>query len=62
MKMQVLIFLMELAKEQKSQKITLILIYILSVDLIITLVAKFKGLFSMSSNNQFLKLILMQLR
>lgn len=62
MKMQVLIFLMELAKEQKSQKITLILIYILSVDLIITLVAKFKGLFSMSSNNQFLKLILMHLR
>ena len=45
MKMQVLIFLMELAKEQKSQKITLILIYILSVDLIITLVAKFNGLF-----------------
>lgn len=61
MKMQVLIFLMELAKEQKSQKITLILIYILSVE-IITLVAKFNGLFSMSSNNQFLKLILMQLR
>lgn len=52
---------MDLAKEQKAQKINLILIYILSVDLIITLVAKFNGLFSTCSNNQFVKQVLMHL-